>query len=325
MTIRMITAAIAILLIAGCEQMTLNGKKPQIQPQPPPPPTPMLLLRELQVRDLARVAEGEPTSVLGPAELFRYGHEGIHEDIVFAIVKDGDRVHRYFNVLTTPLPEWVNRGSVWFDYAWKTIHLRWGAVVRDSLGVKARFQYYGQPFVFDWSVITPARSDSIIAVQMACLGAAQDAFADQFWVTPKSWFFPPGSKAYGDITPAEAQAWKTNVLYYAQAFRKAVAAKGGTVILNGDPDAPPPIFIENAQWTWYWGPWKSTVERWKRHPGNVLSVDAGGPYVDTLLATWLGRKAGTVCVDGSVAETQTFYDRAEASRSLMTGTTGTTH
>lgn len=309
---------IGALGMAGIGIWFWSTKKPPIS-TPPPAATSMLLFQRLEVADLERVYAGEPTSTLGPADVFLYGHDGIYEDQVTALVLDSLRVYRYFNILQAPRPEWVNRGSVWFDFGWKTIHLRWGATVRDSTGTLARFQYFGQTFVFDWSQIGRARADSIVAVQMACLGTAKDGFGDQFWTTPRDWFFFPGSPAFGDITPAEVQAWKTNVLYYAEAMRKAVATKGGTVILNGDPEAPPPIFLENGQDRWLWGSWSSLVERWKRHPGNVLAVDAGTGHDDSLLTAWTTRRGGTICLDGTFAQTKAFYNRAAQARATITG------
>lgn len=315
--------AAALTLGLGIWFWSANRKPPA----PPPAAAPMLLLRHLEVTDLGRVYAGEPTSTLGPADVFVYGHDGIYEDQVTALVLDSLRVHRYFNVLQAPRPEWVNQGSVWFDFGWKTIHQRWGAIVRDSLGVPARFQYYGQTFVYDWSVIGRARADSIVAVQVASLGSAKDAYLDQFWTTPRDWFFFPGGPAFGDITPAEVQAWKVNILYYAEAMRKAVAAKGGTVIINGDPEAPPPIFLENGQWTWYWGSWRAVVERWRKHPGNVLSVDALDPdprslrnAPDSLLLAWTTRRGGTINLSGTLAQTQAFYDRAAKARAARAET-----
>lgn len=311
-----ISLGTALAIGAGLWLWTAK-KKPQ--PVPPPPASAMLLMRHLEVPDLKRIWNGEPTSVLGPADLFVYGHDGIYENQVTALVLDSLRVHRYFNCLLVPLPIWVDRGSVWLDFAAHTIHERWGAVVKDSLGVKARWQWEGQPLMFDWSAIGKARADTIAAVQMSLLGDARDAFLDQFWSTPRYWFFPAGSLAFGDITPAEMEAWRTNILYFAETMRKAVAARGGIVILNGDPDAPPPVFLENANWHPLLGGWRAAVERWKRHPANVLSVDVGSGYEDSLIAAWTQRRGGTVSFTGiglgdDLVRTQPFYLRADQAR-----------
>lgn len=275
-------------------------------------PPPKLLMRDFQVPDLGRVFDGAPVDTLEPYDVFVYGHTGLYEKTVGQMVDAGNPGYRYYNMLTLPLPSWVGGDNVWFNWLNATVR-DWDAVLTDTLGAELVFIAFGFPSIYDWSEIGPERYSQIIDQQLAFKGACVNLFLDQFWLQPADWMMDevlgPG---LGAVDQKKLPLWETNITNYLMALRKTVAARGGLVLVNGDRGAPQPMFIENAQWVHMW-PWQSSVDLWRKHRQNVLSVDSGG-YEDSLLVAWL-KYGGTISLTGeSWATDQSFYLRADKSR-----------
>jgi hypothetical protein len=273
-----------------------------------PSPGQPRLLRHFEVRDLGRVGDGEGPQVLEPFDGFVYGHHGTYEDAIATLASRGKTCYRYYNVLTTPLPEWIGGGSPWFDWVDSVVVRQWGATVRQADGRPARFRWFGKPAIIDWSQIGPARGRVIAQKQVELLGAARGLFLDQFWLGPAPWMFDRESGEFQEWPKARAAAWQTNILSYLDHVR---ALAPGPTLINGADDAPMPICLENAQ-----NDWPASVALWKRHPLNVLSIRVDAPaYQDSLIGLWLGR-GGLIAMSGEWAETQPFYARASSAREL---------
>jgi hypothetical protein len=273
-------------------------------------------MQHFEVRDLEAVGEAGPLEVLEPYDLFVYGHTGAYEDAYNRLLKDGKHSYRYFNCLTLPLEEWIGGGNPWFDWIDSVAVRRWHAVLTDTLGREARFIAFGKPRLFDWTVISSARADTLIRKQMELSGSlTRNLFLDQLWLVPAEWMFDPASGVTlgGCLTPAEMATWETNVGSYVKLARMQVQTRNGIVLFNGGTGAPTPTFFENSQWSWYWGPWESVVNRWRSDPRNVLSIDPG---IDEtrLLDTWI-KYGGIISVTGDNREqVKPFYERAARCR-----------
>jgi len=275
---------------------------------------PKLLMRHFQVADLGLVFDGAPADTLKPYDVFVYGHTGLYEKTVSELVAKGENGYRYYQVLTMPLTSWVGGDNVWFNWLDPTIR-GWDAVLTDTLGTEVVFGAFGFPAIIDWSEIGPERYLQIVEQQMEAKGACKNLHLDQFWFEPDEWMIDKTlGPDFSALDETKFAAWRQNITGYLLAIRKAAAAQDGIVLTNGDRSAPMPIFIENAHWVHMW-PWQSSVDLWRKHRQNVLSVDPG-QYEDSLIVVWL-KHGGTISVTGEgFSDDQRFYERAAKSREL---------
>lgn len=263
---------------------------------------------------MGRVETLHDPAVVEPLDAFTYGHTGLYETGFRLLAKDRD-AFRYYNVLTTPLPQWVGGDDKWFNWADSAIVKKWKAVLVDTAtGVPARFQYFGGPCFYDWSKIGAERAALIVEMQFRFANGAPSLFADQLWLTPREWMFDPqGPGVYDVLSEHGLQLWEQNILRYLELARARAGSLGGYVLANGDPNAPMPINIENAQWEWYWGPWQGVVALWRQNPKNILSVDPGR-HEDSLLVAWM-KYGGTISFTGdNFEQSQPFYLWAQECR-----------
>jgi hypothetical protein len=275
---------------------------------------PKLLMRHFQVADLGMVFDGAPADTLKPYDVFVYGHTGLYEKTVSDLVAKGENGYRYYQVLTMPLSEWIGGDNVWFN--WLDITIRgWDAILTDTLGTEVVFGAFGNPAIIDWSELGPDRYSQIIDQQMATKGACKNMHLDQFWFEPADWMIDKDlGPAFSAVDPKKAELWKRNITNYLLSLRKVISAQNGLVLTNGDRSAPQPMFIENAHWVHMW-PWQSSVDLWRKHRQNVLSVDPG-QYEDSLIVVWL-KHGGTISMTGEgFSDDQRFYERASKSREL---------
>jgi len=277
-------------------------------------PSPKLLMRDFQVPDLGLVFDGAPVDTLEPYDVFVYGHTGLYEKTVGQMVEAGNPGSRYYNALTLPLPDWVGGNDLWFNWISGTVR-DWDAVLTDTLGTELVFGAFGFPSIYDWSELGPERYSQIIDQQIAFKGACVNLFLDQFWLQPAEWMMDEVlGPSFGAVDQKKLAPWETNITNYLLALRKALATRGGVVLVNGDRGAPQPMFIENAHWVHMW-PWQSSVDLWRKHRQNVLSVDPG-QYEDSLIVVWL-KHGGTISMTGEgFSDDQRFYERASKSREL---------
>lgn len=249
---------------------------------------PPKLMRFLSIEDVA-----VPVKYLEPLDAFVYNHIGYHEIECHTLQKGGLDGYRYFNVLTAPLPEWVDPSAPWFHWVDSVIVREWDAVIDST-----RFIAFGNPLILDWTKITPSRGEQMAYRQLALIRDA-NVYLDQFWYEPADWMCNP-------IVPLPDSAlWRANISYYLDFIR---LAHDGIVLVNGDDSVPPPILLENADWSW-----EKSVKLWRLDYRNVLMVDYTSVMVDQAIQVWV-EGPGALAFSGSRAETQAAYDRAEAVR-----------
>lgn len=269
-----------------------------------------LLMRHFEVPDLLQISQGRPLSILEPYEAFVYGHPGMQEPIMNQMVSAGNMGYRYFNVLELPYSGWVGRGNRWFDFVDSLVVAQWGAVLSDSVGVPIRFAFYQGAYLFDWSEIDSLRALQLIDKQLALRGTAKSVFLDQYWQKLEYWMAGTSGPPLSAVKISVQDQWSRNIATYLRLIRSKVGKD--FVITNGDRTTPPPVYLENSNWIHQW-PWKESVSLWRKHPKSVLSVDVGTRYEDSLLVAWK-QSGGTIAVTGTLAETQSFYTRADQAR-----------
>jgi hypothetical protein len=266
-------------------------------------------MRHLEVEDLEVIADGGSPAELEPLDVFVYGHTGTYEDAVSGLVQAGNPGFRYYNVLTLPRPEWVGGDDTWLNWIDAKVRTEWNAVLVDTLGRKVLFSALGNPSLIDWSKIDAGHQQEIADTQVRLSRACTHMFIDQYWLAPADWMDAPDGGSIEHLAPGTAEAWKLNISNYLTLVREGVNDRaGGIVLVNGERQSTMPVFLENSHWVHIW-PWEQSVELWRGHRRNVLSVDPGN-FETVLLKAWIDYGGMISLTQDSFEQVQPFYERA---------------
>jgi hypothetical protein len=238
------------------------------------------------------------------------------------LLSAGKGVICYFGVNSVQ-PEAI-RGewrTPWFSFLADTVMTEWGAYLVPTPGDTAFYKYYGGTrYMINWAVIGPERALRFAQAQKRIAGPQTALFWDVYFPTLAPWMFAAHGAQYEDIPIATRTAYRDNLLGALTIARKVMRANSPgrrvpwSVIVNGDWNAPPPVFLEGVEQSPL-GSFEEAMTVWRRNNYNVASIRAQYPeWVDTLLGRWT-QYGGTISFTGdSPTSVNAAYTAADALR-----------
>lgn len=274
------------------------------------------ILRHFEINDMAAIAGG---GTFGDYDGFVYGHTGVYEGVVSALLAQGKRVFRYFEIMSFGVAGW---SDPWFDF-WKGT-IQPAAALLNPAGDPAIFRLptgcEDRPLV-DWSKITDTMRLEIAEKMFSLAGPGASLFLDQAWLieAPSFFFAEPGDgppcgdcpycASYASIPASKWPLHQASIKAFYELVDAMAASRGLWVLKNGEfrknvgsplDTVPRPVMFENAATTQLVPVphFENCATLWKEDPRNVLSIDVPDPVTLPLLLDEFDRNGGWISFTG---------------------------